>query len=133
MPICISNTKKGWVKEIRESLDMSMADLGMRLGTIKQRIERIEKDELSKKVTLATMQKTAEAMSCKFVYFIVPNTSLDGIIKEQIQGMADEVLKVINKTMQLEDQKVAEAGRKQGAEILKNKLLSENKKIWRKK
>jgi predicted DNA-binding mobile mystery protein A len=62
--------KKGWLKEIRESLGMSMKDLAERLGTIKQRIERIEKDEVASKVTLETMKKTAEAMNCDFVYFI---------------------------------------------------------------
>jgi predicted DNA-binding mobile mystery protein A len=111
-----------------------MQDLGLRLGTIKQRIERIEKDELSKKVTLETMHKAAEAMNCQFVYFIVPNTSLEQTVSDQVQKVADEMGKMIEKTMQLENQGSSEKGRKQMVEMVRLKLLSGNyKKLWRKK
>ncbi len=130
----LAKPKQGWVKEIRESLGMSMQDLGSRLGVIKQRVERIEKDELSKKVTLETMHKAAEAMDCRFVYFLVPNSSLDQAVKDQAQKVAEEMSKMVEKTMRLEDQGASEKGRKQGIEMIKNKLLSENyKKLWRKK
>ena len=130
----LAKPKQGWVKEIRESLGMSMQDLGSRLGVIKQRIERIEKDELSKKVTLETMHKAAEAMDCQFVYFLVPNSNLDQAIQDQARQVAEDMSRMVEKTMRLEDQGSTEKARKQRVELIKNKLLSENyKKLWRKK
>ena len=67
----LKRPKQGWLKEVRQALGMSMQDLALRLGTIKQRIQRMEKDELPGKVTMDSMQKAAEAMNCEFVYFIV--------------------------------------------------------------
>ncbi len=48
---------------MRQALGMTMQDLGERLGVIKQRVERIEKDEVSGKVTLQTMQETARSFA----------------------------------------------------------------------
>ena len=59
--------KKGWVREIRTALGMSMADLASRLGVIKQRIEGLEKNEVAGTVTLESLRKAAEAMDCEFV------------------------------------------------------------------
>lgn len=125
----LAKPKKGWVREIREALGMRMSDLADRLETIKQRVERIEKDELSGKVTMRTMQKTAEAMDCEFVYFFVPRGSLQKAIEKQAEKKAQEIAKMVNKTMDLEDQSTSGYMRKLSiAEIHQRLILS--KKLW---
>lgn len=124
--------KKGWVKEIRETLGMSMQDLAHRQGTIKQRVERIEKDEVSKKLTLESMQKVANALDCEFVYFLVPRSSLQTTLNEQAQKAAAEIVKNVNQTMNLEAQGTSEKSKR----ALVNKLAQEmllkgDRKIWR--
>jgi predicted DNA-binding mobile mystery protein A len=126
--------KKGWLKEIRESLGMSMKDLAERLGTIKQRVERIEKDEVASKVTLETMKKTAEAMNCDFVYFILPKNSLEETLKDQSFKTAQKILKQVGQTMALEAQSTSNLSKKKMIENLAQEmLLKEDRKIWKEK
>lgn len=126
--------KSGWVKEVREALGMSMQDLANRLGTIKQRVEKIEKDEVTGKTTLETLKKTAQALECEFVYFIVPKTNLESILKEQALKSAKEILKQVDRTMSLEDQKTSRRSQDQLVENLAQEmLLKEDRKIWRQK
>ena len=126
--------KKGWIKEVRESLGMSMKDLADRLGTIKQRIERIEKDEVASKVSLETMKKTAEAMNCDFIYFVVPKNSLEETLKDQGLKAAQKILKQVGKTMALEAQSTSSHSQKQLVENLAQEmLLKEDRKIWKEK
>ena len=126
--------KLGWVKEIRESLGMSMQDLAIRLGTIKQRIEKIEKDEVAAKTTLETMKKVAEALDCDFVYFLVPKTSLEQTLKTQAYRSAQKIIKQVETTMELEKQETSSRSQKQLIERLAYEmLLKEDRKIWREK
>lgn len=124
--------QKGWIKEVREALGMSMPDLASRMGTIKQRISRIEKDELTGKVTIASIEKAAHAMDCDFVYFLVPRTSLEKTIDLQAHKVAEEMINDINNSMKLEDQSLSAKNKKDAVETLKKKILSENfNTIWR--
>ncbi len=126
--------KKGWLKEVRESLGMSMKDLAERLGTIKQRIERIEKDEVAAKVTLETMRKTAAAMNCDFIYFVVPKNSLEETLKDQALRTAQKILKQVGKTMALEAQGTSNLSQKKMIENLAQEMLSKvDRKIWKQK
>ncbi len=130
----LKTPKKGWIKEVRESLGMSMKDLADRLGTIKQRIERIEKDEVASKVSLETMKKTAEAMNCDFIYFVVPKNSLEETLKDQGLKAAQKILKQVGKTMALEAQTTSTLSQKKLVENLAQEmLLNEDRKIWKEK
>ncbi len=62
---------------------MSKVDLASRLGVIKQRVTRIEKDEVQEKLTLETMNRVAEALGCEFIYAIVPKDSLEERMRVQ--------------------------------------------------
>ena len=132
--INLSRPKKGWIREIRESLGMSMNDLGNRVGTIKQGIERFEKEELLGKVTLETLGKIAVAMDCDLVYFLVPKTKLTATIDKQAELVAKEISLAVEKTMALENQSTSPKYRRQGVEIIKGKILVDgHKKLWKKK
>lgn len=126
--------KKGWVKEIREALGMSMQDLASRLGTIKQRIERIEKDEVSKKVTLESMKRVGAAMNCDFVYFFVPRTCLQATLKEQAVRAAEQITRNVSQTMDLEAQGTSDRSKSELISTLADEMiLKEDRKIWRSK
>lgn len=128
----LTKPRSGWVKEIREALGMSMADLAHRMNTIKQRVERIEKDEVSEKVTLQTMSKVAEAMDCEFVYFYVPKKSLQESIELQAERIAKEMLGIVDRTMKLEKQEGTKKSQQRLVNEIKMKLLVENKRLWSK-
>jgi len=100
--------REGWIRSIRESLRMTGAQLGKRLGVVRQRVARIEKDELLGNVTLKTMSQVAEAMNCSFVYWIVPKTSLDEIVRNQARKVAEATLSQTSLAMTLEGQAISD-------------------------
>lgn len=127
--------KYGWVKEVRQALGMTMQDLGARLGVIKQRIERIEKDEVSGKLTLHTLQETAEALNCEFVYFFVPKGGgLQKNLEDQARRTAREIVRSTEYTMQLEAQDTSRQSQQELVEDITQELLNkEDRRIWRSK
>jgi len=131
----VSMPKHGWVRELRQSLGMTMQDLGERLGVIKQRIDRIEKDEVEGKVSLKTLQETAEALNCELVYFFVPRgQGLQNMLEEQALLAAKEIVSATENTMSLEKQDTSkEAQRLLIEELAQEMVNKEDKKIWRAK
>ncbi|WP_413570316.1 mobile mystery protein A [Bdellovibrio sp. HCB117] len=127
--------KYGWVKEIREALGMTMQDLGERLGVIKQRIERIEKDEVAGKVTLQTLSDAAEALDCELVYFFVPKgQGLQKNLEAQALKAAREIVKSTEHTMSLEAQDTSKQAQQHLLEsVAQELLLKEDRRIWRTK
>lgn len=83
---------KGWVRTIREALGMTARQLGNRLGIAQQGVSRIEKQELSGRVTIKTMHRMAKALDCTFVYGFVPNTSLKETVLAQAKKVAAQRL-----------------------------------------
>ena len=126
--------KNGWVRELRQALGMTLQDLGQRLGVIKQRVERIEKDELTGKVTLQTMQQAAESLNCDFVYFLVPREGLQKSLETQARKAAKEIVRSTEYTMQLEEQGTSGLSQAQLLETLTQELLlKQDRRIWKTK
>ncbi|WP_342278554.1 mobile mystery protein A [Candidatus Tisiphia endosymbiont of Myopa tessellatipennis] len=121
----------GWLKTIRTAIGMTSQQLARRCGVSKQRILRIENDEVLMKTTLATLEKVASQLGCKLVYAIVPEKNLLNIIEEQAERTAIDRLKKISHSMILEDQKVIDKKQQEQIEILKEELMKNNiKTIW---
>ena len=87
---------------------MSGALLGKRVGLSKQRIARIEEDEVLGNVTLKTMKRMAEAMGCTFTYALIPHTSLEKTLRKQAERVARSRLRRTSQTMLLEEQDVSD-------------------------
>src|SRR5688572_24021899 len=98
--------KDGWVKTICTALDMSSSQLAKRCKISKQRLNRIETDELSKKTTLSTLEKVAEQLECKLVYAFVPNDKLSTIVEKQARKKALQQLEQVAHSMSLENQAI---------------------------
>ena len=94
----------GWVRAIREALGMSPQKLADRLGVSRPRVNAIEKAEMTGSTTIKTLREAAEAMNCKFVYAIVPISTLDDILRDQAAKKADVELARHHHTMRLENQ-----------------------------
>jgi predicted DNA-binding mobile mystery protein A len=92
---------------------------------------RIEKDETLKHVTLSTLEKVAEGLSCRVVYALVPQKDLLTAIDEQAEQYITNQLQSISHSMLLEDQQVADHMQKKQKEMLKEEVLKNNiKDIW---
>ncbi|MEX2562895.1 MAG: helix-turn-helix domain-containing protein [Nitriliruptoraceae bacterium] len=103
----------GWVRAIREALNMSAAEMGERMGVNHQRVFAIEKAEQARAIQLDTLDRAAAALGCRVEYVLVPadGTSLADMVHRQAEGKARQELQSTDTTMQLEDQPVSEATR----------------------
>lgn len=125
--------KKGWVHEIRTALGMSMSDLGSRLGVIKQRIEALEKGEISGKVTLQSLESAAEAMDCDLVYSFVPRQGLQKALETQAKKVAQKIVADTEHSMGLEQQSTSSIAQKNLLEdIVRELIRKEDRRIWKK-
>ncbi len=100
--------REGWIRCVRKSLRMTVAQLGKRIGVSRQRVARLEKDELLGNVTLKTMSQAAEALDCSFVYWIVPRTTLEETVRNQARKVAEATLSQTSRAMALEGQAISD-------------------------
>jgi predicted DNA-binding mobile mystery protein A len=95
---------EGWLRTVRNALGMSGAQLAKKMGVSRARIAQAEQAELHGGVTLKSMQATAEAMGCRFVYAIVPPGRIEDIIMAQARNKSMAVVGTAGKHMALESQ-----------------------------
>ena len=71
---------EGWLRTVRMALGMSGPQLAKKMGVTRARVTQAEHNELTGAATLKSMQTAAEAMGCKFVYAVVPETTIENLI-----------------------------------------------------
>ncbi len=97
----------GWLRAIREALGMTASDVATRLEVTQPRVTRIERAELDGSLKLSTLERAADALGCRVVYFVVPKEgTLEGAVTDQARRVALERLSRAAHTMRLEDQEV---------------------------
>jgi len=122
----------GWIRAIRESLGMSSAQLAARMGVSQPRVTALEHGEAAESVTIKTLQRAAEALNCTLVYALVPNESLEQIVRHQARAVAAEHVAAAEHTMALEGQQVsdAEARKEQIAEATAFLMMKGSRALW---
>ncbi len=97
--------RPGWIRAIREALGMSTRELATRAGLSPQRISQIEHGESDRSLTLATLERVADALGCRVEYVLVPNRPLDEMVWQQARAKAFSELAEVDHTMALEAQR----------------------------
>jgi predicted DNA-binding mobile mystery protein A len=106
----ISSTKylsippEGWLRTVRKALNMSGAQLARRMNVSRAQVSQAELAETSGNITLKKMQDMAESMNCRFIYAVVPEQSIDSLIKERAITKAKHHVHLASTHMALEDQ-----------------------------
>jgi predicted DNA-binding mobile mystery protein A len=95
------------------------------MGVTRARVAQAEKAERDGGITLKSMQATAEAMGCRFVYAIVPPVSAENVIMEQARKKALATIATASGHMALENQTVRDSGTQQEVARLTNELIYE--------
>ena len=103
---------EGWLATVRKALGMSVVQLARRRGVTRAQISKLERTELRGSVTLATMQKMAEAMDCRFVYAVVPHNDIETLIDEQARKRALKLVSKAGQHMALEAQSLSNEQRR---------------------
>lgn len=125
--------KSGWIRTIREALSMPLSFPAKLLKISVQSVARLEKNEIDETITLKSLRQLAETMGCELHYAIVPQgKSLRKIIEKQAYEKAKLAVTEVNKTMELEKQKIIDSETsikflaKEYAENMSKKLWSDD-------
>ena len=96
---------KGWINAIRLSLNISLKQLGNRLGITSQSVKEIELREADKRITLEKLIEVASALNLHFVYGFIPKYgSLEKMIEKRAYEIAEQIVLKTSHSMALEDQ-----------------------------
>jgi predicted DNA-binding mobile mystery protein A len=95
---------KGWIRAIRNALGMTSGQLAQRLKVSPQTANAFEKSEASGAIQLKTLRRAAEALDCRLVYALVPNSSLEEAVRARALKIARRDLGRVAHTMTLEAQ-----------------------------
>lgn len=93
---------KGWVSTIRRALGMSVVQLAARLGISRTSVYKIESRETDRNITLAQLDKVAKELNCRLIYTLVPNPSIEEIVRKRARVKAESELRSANRSMGLE-------------------------------
>ncbi len=122
---------RGWIRAVRDALGMTTAQFARRLGVSQPRVVAIEQAEISKAITLKSLERAAEALGCRVVYLFVPETPLEETVRSRAEQVAARQLAALNQTMQLEDQGVQDrSARNAMREKLIADLVGNPSRLW---
>ncbi len=114
----------GWTKTIRKALGMSSEALGKRVGITQPAVSQLEASEEAESISLASLRKLAQGLQCELVYALVPETSLDEIMREQAHRRAKSIVQSVSSSMELEDQGISAEDQNRQIETLAENLLT---------
>ena len=91
---------RGWIRAIRSALGMTSAQLAERLGIRQPSVVALEQSEAKGTIELATLRRVAVALDATLVYALVPNTTLESMVRDR----ARQRMAPLEHSMRLEDQ-----------------------------
>lgn len=123
---------RGWVYTIRTSLNMTLRQLGKKLGISAQGARDIEQREASGTISLKALREVAKVLDMQLVYGFVPKEeSLQVMVERRAQLLATKIVMRTHHNMQLEAQGNSQERLETAIEELTDELLHEmNKAIW---
>ncbi|SHM83691.1 helix-turn-helix domain-containing protein [Flavobacterium xinjiangense] len=100
-----SVSDKGWVFSIRKGLNMTLEQLGNKLGISKQGVRKIEESEANCSISIKSLKEVARVLDMQLVYGFVPNKgSFNNYVDDKAKELAVRIVMRTHQTMQLENQ-----------------------------
>jgi predicted DNA-binding mobile mystery protein A len=105
---------RGWLRAVREATGIGQGDVAKKLAVTRQAYAQLEEAEARGSISLASLQRSAEAMDCEVVYFIVPRETVARTYEElaQVHDPKFKHLKASEHSMALEGQAVGDLTQK---------------------
>lgn len=110
-PAAAERPRAGWLKAVREALGMTSQQLAKRMKLKNHAsILKFEKGEVDGSITLDVLERSAQALGCKLIYAIVPESgSFDDLVEARARAVASDVVKRVSHSMKLENQATAKS------------------------
>ena len=100
----VSRPVHGWLRAIRQALELSHAAVSARLKLSPQAIQGYENAEKNDAITLATLRRAAAALDCELVVALVPKGGRTFVALADAQDPEQAHLRATEHSMALEDQ-----------------------------
>lgn len=98
-------SENGWVFSIRKGLNMTLEQLGNKLGISKQGARSIEESETNGSISIKSLKEVAKVLDMQLVYGFVPNKgSFSNYVEDKSKELAKRIVMRTHQTMQLENQ-----------------------------
>lgn len=95
----------GWIKTIRDSLNITLQQLAGKMSSTRQAVQRLEMREKTGNITIRSLKEAAKALDMKLVYGFVPNDgSLEALIERKAKELATQIVMRTSMSMKLEGQ-----------------------------
>ncbi len=122
----------GWINGIRNTLNMTMEQLGRKLGKTRQAVRRIETSEASGTISLKLLKEVGRALDLKLVYGFVPvSGTIEALIDHKAYDLARQIVLRTNQTMMLESQSTDQEHIDRAIIELAGEIKQEmNKSLW---
>jgi len=124
----------GWLKTIRGALGLTASQLAKRMKLQTSDVLHLEKREASNSATLASLDRAARALNCRLVWSIIPDKPYDSllaIVEKRARKLAAQLVKDVNKTMNLEAQGISkDTSKKQEEELAMELIRNGDPRIW---
>ena len=112
----------GWITGLRSALGMTERSLAARMRVTQPALRKLEKREREDTITLGTLRRAADALDADLVYAVVPRRTLRDVIGARALELAEERMRPIARTMQLENQALT-------ADQLRQQLYGDRKSV----
>ena len=124
--------ERGWIFTIRNTLNMTLEQLGRRLNISRQGVKRIENSEMSGSITINLLREAGHAMDMKLVYGFVPrHGTVSKMIERKSYELAKKIIHRTDQTMLLEDQATDQEHLKVAVEDLADQIRQEvRRSLW---
>jgi predicted DNA-binding mobile mystery protein A len=120
----------GWVAGLRRALGMSERAFARRLRMSQPALQDLEKNERAGTVSLNSLRRAADALDADLVYALVPRRKLRDAIGARAFAVAEERMRSVARTMQLENQALTADQLRKQTEHLARELEARPNKLW---
>lgn len=122
---------RGWIASIREALGMSSTQLAKKLGITKQGLQNIEASERKGTISVSTLRRVAQVLGCEVKITLLPQQSLEAMIRQRAYEKARKILERTALHMNLEDQGTSSAFQEdQLRETAEELIRNRDRSLW---
>jgi len=123
---------EGWINNIRNSLNITLEQLGEKLGMGKTGVKNLEERESKGTISIKYLKEVGQTLNMKFVYGFVSNEgSFENLVEAKAYALAKKIVSRTNQNMALENQAVEEKRLNQAIEELASEIKKDVRKtIW---
>lgn len=123
----------GWVRVTRQAIGMSQAQLAERAGVSRATVQKLERAEAERRITLASLDRLAAALGCQVAVALVPVGGSHEVLRaREAHAKAEAQLDALVQTMRDEGETVAPESRADiRQELIAALLEGDPRKLWR--